>query len=152
MKSIDYDRFLQANRSFKVAWWIWLGPLLLLPVVLACAELHGFIAQLLWFASQSAIMPGLVMAFLSWAITRNGDFLYKANEALFSAIAYGMLVAASVYLLYDPNLSQVLMQADSIDKFIFLVLLVLFSTNLGLAAVISLGLLSLALRKFLRAG
>jgi len=134
-----YLMFSRHGRGLVVPWWIWLAPLLVLSLLYVISG-RGFIGELLLLSTLCATLPALLMALITWCLSRQQNFAYKVTNIGMIAIGYGVCVALTVYLLYGPYLSNLLLHTNPIDTFIFYFLFVVFSINLGLASVASMGL------------
>ena len=128
------------NSNLLAPWWLWLAPMLLFSLLFGLSH-NGLIIELLFIAAQCAALPALLMACISWFLSRRLNVGTKAGTTLLITLVYGSLVAINVYLMYGPYMAQLLIHANPVDKLIFCVLLTAFSCNLGLASVISLGLI-----------
>jgi len=124
----------------SMPWWVWVAPSLMLPLFSILSR-HGFILEIFFVALQCATLPALLMAGICWLVRKREDFVHRAGLSLLVALIYGLLVSFNVYFLFGPDMSGLLVQANSVDHFIFCVLLVVFSSNLGLSSILALSLI-----------
>lgn len=128
--------------SVGMPWWIWLAPLLFLPVFYLFSATNWAIAELLLVSLKCAVLPAMVMAGVSWWLFRNRhNVVHKARTTILIALSYGLLVAVNVYVMLGPSMTEWLPSPNVIDQVIFAVLVIVFSANLGLASVFLLGFL-----------